>query len=151
MKNFKVYEMTYMHPVTGTTSIEPVPYSSKYQEQYISIYNACYHEMREALEIEPYDFIQDDAFFNEGMENVYLLIEQGEIIGSVALKGEEIDDLIVNPKCQGQGSGKRLLLWALQNIQTEKVMLHVAAWNERAVNLYKKCGFEITETIVIGD
>lgn len=85
------------------------------------------------------------------MENVYLLIEQGEIIGSVALKVEEIDDLIVNPEYQGQGFGKQLLLWALQNIQTEKVMLHVAAWNECAVNLYKKCGFEITETIVIGD
>ena len=145
------YEMTYLHPVTESTCIEPVPYSSKFQEQYKNIYNACYHEMREALEIKPYDFIQDDTFFNEGMENVYLLIEQGEIIGSVALKGEEIDDLIVNPKCQGQGFGKQLLLWALQNIQTEKVMLHVAAWNERAVNLYKKCGFEITETIVIGD
>ena len=145
------YEMTYLHPVTESTCIEPVPYSSKFQEQYKNIYNACYHEMREALEIKPYDFIQDDTFFDEGMENVYLLIEQGEIIGSVALKGEEIDDLIVNPKCQGQGFGKQLLLWALQNIQTEKVMLHVAAWNERAVNLYKKCGFEITETIVIGD
>lgn len=145
------YEMTYLHPVTESTCIEPVPYSSKFQEQYKNIYNACYHEMREALEIKPYDFIQDATFFDEGMENVYLLIEQGEIIGSVALKGEEIDDLIVNPKFQGQGFGKQLLLWALQNIQTGKVMLHVAAWNERAVNLYKKCGFEITETIVIGD
>ena len=145
------YEMTYLHPVTETTCIKLVPYISRYQEQYKDIYNACYHEMREALEIKPYDFIQDDTFFDVGMENIYLLIEQGEIIGSVALKGEEIDDLIVNPKCQGQGVGKQLLLWAIQNIQTEKVMLHVAAWNERAVNLYKKCGFEITETIVIGD
>ena len=145
------YEMTYLHPVTESTCIEPVPYSSKFQEQYKNIYNACYHEMREALEIKPYDFIQDATFFDEGMENVYLLIEQGEIKGSVALKGEEIDDLIVNPKCQGHGVGKQLLLWAIQNIQTEKVMLHVAAWNEHAVNLYKKCGFEITETIVIGD
>ena len=145
------YEMTYLHPVTETPCIKLVPYISRYQEQYKDIYNACYHEMREALEIKPYDFIQDDTFFDTGMKNVYLLIEQGEIIGSVALKGEEIDDLIVNPKCQGQGFGKQLLLWAIQNIQTEKVMLHVAAWNERAVNLYKKCGFEITETIVIGD
>lgn len=144
------YEMTYLHPVTETTCIKLVPYISGYQEQYKDIYNACYHEMREALEIKPYDFIQDNSFFDEGMENVYLLIEQGEIIGSVALKGEEIDDLIVNPEYQGQGYGNVLLLWALQNIQTDKVILHVAAWNERAVNLYKKYGFEITETIVIG-
>ena len=27
-------EMTYLHPVTESTCIEPVPYSSKSQEQY---------------------------------------------------------------------------------------------------------------------
>ena len=79
------YEMTYLHPVTETTCIKLVPYISRYQEQYKDIYNACYHEMREALEIKPYDFIQDNSFFDEGMENVYLLIEQGEIIGSNVL------------------------------------------------------------------
>lgn len=67
------------------------------------------------------------------------------------METEKIKNDNENTKCQGQGFGKQLLLRALQNIQTEKVMLHVAAWNERAVNLYKKCGFRITETIVIGD
>ena len=32
----------------------------------MKMYNECYHEMREALDIEPYDFIQDDSFFQEG-------------------------------------------------------------------------------------
>ena len=146
-----VYEMTYLHPVAEKTDIELCPYVSKHQEQYKDMYNACYRDMREALEIEPFDFIQDNSFFEEGMENVFLLTREGEIIGSVALKGQEIDDLIVNPKYQGQGYGKQLLLWALENINEKKVVLHVAAWNERAVSLYKKYGFEITETIVIGE
>lgn len=143
------YEMTYLHPVTETVNIGLTEYKPQYREQYKKMYNTCYHEMREALGIKPYDFIQDDSFFDEGMENVYLLLKDEEIIGSVALKGEEIDDLIVNPDYQGQGYGRQLLLWALQNIGTEKIVLHVAAWNEKAVKLYKRCGFEITKTIKI--
>lgn len=144
------YEMEYMNPVYEKSTIELVPYSSIYQEQYKKIYNECYHEMREALEIEPYDFIQDDSFFETGMDKVYILFDKEDIIGSVALKDSEIDDLIVNRKYQGLGYGRQILLWALEHINAEKVILHVADWNEKAVRLYKNNGFQITNTIVIG-
>lgn len=141
------YKMEYLHPTDERTDIALVKYSSEYKEEYKRIYNECYHEMRAALDIKPYDFIQDDTFFDEGMGDVYLLLSDHEIIGSVALKNDEIDDLIVSRKYQGLGYGKKLLLWALDNIQAEKVVLHVADWNIRAINLYKKSGFRITETI----
>lgn len=83
------------------------------------------------------------------MENVYLLIENGQLIGSIALKGSEIDDLIVDPACQNKGFGLQILLWALENIKAEKIILHVADWNQKAISLYEKCGFEITETFEI--
>lgn len=108
--------------------------------------DACYHEMREALSIKPYDFIQDDSFFESGMDSVYLLIKKGILIGSVALKGNEIDDLIVAPEYQGHGIGRAILLWALEHISNELIILHVADWNKRAIQLYKNCGFEITDT-----
>ena len=145
----RAFEMEYKHPISEEVSITMVPYSSCYQEKYKKMYNECYHEMREALAIEPFDFIQDDSFFDEGMDNVYLLVEESNLIGSVALKGEEIDDLIVDKRFQGQGYGRMILLWALKHIGTERIVLHVAEWNERAVNLYKKNGFEITEIIEI--
>ena len=143
------FMMEYKYPVDEKSSIEMVPYSTKYQDKYKRVYNECYHEMREQLNIKPYDYIQDDTFFSAGMDFVYLLLDKDEIIGSVTLKGEEIDDLIVNPKFQGRGYGKQLLLWALENINTERIILHVAEWNKRAVNLYKKYGFEIIETLPI--
>ena len=143
------FTMEYKYPVDERSSVELIPYSKEYQDKYKRIYNECYHEMREQLNIEPYDFIQDDTFFSTGMDAVYLLLENDEIIGSVAIKGEEIDDLIVNPKFQGKGYGKQMLLWALEHVDTERVILHVAEWNKRAVNLYTKNGFEIIETIPI--
>ena len=77
---------------------------------------------------------------------IYLLLNQGEIIGSVACYGNEIDDLIVNKKFQHKGYGKQLLLWGMQHIRAksnEPITLHVAEWNNDAFMLYKEVGFEI--------
>ena len=146
----RAYEMTYMHPVSERSSVEMTLFSPEHQEKYKEIYNDCFREMREALDIKPYDFIRDDSFFETGMDQVYLLLKGDEIIVSVALKRDEIDDLIVNRKFQGQGYGKQILLWALEHMHSGKVILHVAEWNQKAVRLYKKMGFEITKTTVIG-
>ena len=143
------HKMEYLRPVTEKTAVMLEPYDPKFKERYRLTYNACYHEMREALGIKPYDFIQDDSFFGEGMNNVYLLIENDELIGSVALKGSEIDDLIVAPEFQNKGYGRQILLWALENIKSDKITLHVAEWNRKAISLYEKNGFEITETFEI--
>lgn len=145
MKMVLAYTMEYKNSVDEKSSVELIPYSCEYQEQYKNIYNNCYHEMREILDIKPFDFIQDDSFFDSGMKNVYILLNGNEIVGSVVLKGEEIDDLIVNPKYQGKGFGKQILLWALENINSKRIILHVAAWNKRAISLYEKNGFEILE------
>ncbi len=148
MKNL-AHKMEYLRPVTEKATVTLVSYVPKYQEQYRRMYNACYREMRETLDIRPYDFIQDDSFFSNGMNNVYLLVKDEELIGSVALKGSEIDDLIVAPEFQNKGYGKQILLWALENIKSEKIILHVAQWNRKAISLYERNGFEITETFEI--
>ena len=143
------HEMRLIKPVQSKSVISLVPYTPEYQKAYKQMYNACYHEMREALHIKPYDYIQDDSFFGDGMDSVYLLIEDGILVGSVALKGNEIDDLLVAPKYQGRGIGKEILFWALEHISKEPIILHVADWNKRAIQLYKNCGFEITKTFEI--
>ena len=141
------YEMKYIHPVSERTSIQMVKYSPEYQNEYKQLYNDCYHKMREELNIQPYDFIQDDSFFESGMENVYLLTDNDKIIGSVKIHNAEIDDLIVNCNFQGLGYGRQILLWTLEHIKTEPIVLRVAAWNIKAIGLYKKTGFEIVNTI----
>jgi GNAT superfamily N-acetyltransferase len=77
--------------------------------------------MREALDRKPYDFIQDDLFFQKGMDTVYLLLDGDEIIGSVTIKDDEIDDLLVNRLYQGQGYGKGILLFHFNMVECSKV------------------------------
>ena len=143
------YEMTYTHKTDERTSVRLFPFASVFRDDYRRLYNECYHEMHEALGIRPYDFIQDDSFFDHGMENVYILVENDELIGSVAIKDNEIDDLLVRKDRQGRGYGRQILLWALEGFECGNAILHVAEWNARAVKLYKSVGFEITKTIEI--
>ena len=75
-----------------------------------------------------------------------MLVTEKEIIGSVACYGNEIDDLIVNKAFRHRGYGKQLLLWGMQHIReksNEPITLHVAEWNNNALTLYQKVGFEI--------
>lgn len=125
--------------------IEVVPYDVSYAKQYIQIYNACFYDMRKEYGIRPYEFYQKESQLDNKSNNCYLYIQNGEMIGSFILNGNEIDDLIVNPRYQGCGYGRLLLCCAIAMLQEQKafpIILHVAAKNEKAVHLYEKNGFE---------
>ncbi len=143
------YEMKYEKDPIEKSDIKCIPFSQKYFQQYMKIYNACFYEMRKSLDIEPYNFLSDYKQIGEKCKDIFLLVNGKEIIGSVACYGSEIDDLIVNRKFQHKGYGKQLLLWGMNYIRqssNEPISLHVAKWNEKAVMLYEKVGFVITNT-----
>lgn len=142
--------MKYEKEPIEKSDIKCIPFSQKYFQQYMKIYNACFYEMRKSLDIKPYDFLSDYEQIREKSKNIFLLISETEIIGSVACYGSEIDDLIVNKKYQNKGYGKQLLLWGMNHIRqtsNEPILLHVAKWNDKAFMLYKKVGFVLTNTV----
>lgn len=146
------YEMNYDKEFVEQSTIVCIPFDMQYFEQYKSIYNECFYEMRKALDIAPYNFLNDYEQIGEKADNIYLLVKNGEIIGSVACYENEIDDLIVNKKYQQKGYGKQLLLWGMQQIRRKNnapITLHVAEWNQSALGLYKSVGFEVisSETV----
>lgn len=147
MKSFYVYEMKYegRAPIIDTAQI--TPFCEKYYSQYERIYNECFYEMREALDVRPYSFYSDIEQIRGRMENIFVLMQDETIIGSVGCYGTEIDDLIVNKQFQNRGYGRTLLLWAIHHIRThtdEPITIHVAEWNQNAIRLYKKNGFVVT-------
>lgn len=148
MMEIIAYEMKLNKSKVDAPNISCIPFQKPYFEEYKRIYNECFYDMRKALDIEPYNFLHDYEQIVDKSADIYLLVDKEEIIGSVACYGNEIDDLIVNRKFQRQGYGKQLLLWGIQRIRErshEPITLHVAAWNQRAVALYEKCGFEIVK------
>ena len=139
-----VYEMQYTSNIVQS-DMKLIPFNDKFYDMYKSIYNECFYEMREALNVKPYNFCYSIEQMKDKKANILLLLKDNDVIGSVACIGNEIDDLIVNKKYQRQGYGEKLLLFAISNIQKQNIKpitLHVTKWNKNAVRLYKKCGFE---------
>lgn len=143
------YEMKYTQSNIEKSNIFCIPFEKKYFQAYREIYNTCFYEMRKCLDIQPYSFLHDHEQIKEKSKDIFLLVREGEMIGSIACYGNEIDDLVVNKKFQNKGYGKQLLLWGMNHIRqknNEPIWLHVAKWNEKALRLYKKIGFHITST-----
>lgn len=144
------YEMKYTGGKIEEPILEVVPFHKRYARQYMKLYNACFHKMREELVVEPFDFYKDRKQLDERKDHIYLYLEWGRIIGSFVLDADEIDDVIVNPRYQGKGYGRKLVQTAIamqQKQGVKSIILHAAAWNERAIRLYEKCGFEKTLAI----
>ena len=143
------YEMKYDKEFVEQSTIACIPFETHFFEQYKSIYNECFYDMRKALDIEPYNYLNDYEQIKGKISDIYLLVEGGEIIGSVACYGNEIDDLIVNKQYRNKGYGKQLLLWSMRQIRKksgEPITLHVAEWNQNALRLYKNVGFEVVSS-----
>lgn len=140
------YEMVYTGDSPEQSDIECIPFDDRYYQEYMRVYNACFHVMRKSLDIVPYDCLSDYSQIREKREIIFLLVKDDEIVGSVACLGNEIDDLIVNEKHRHKGYGRQLLLWGMNHIREhsqEPISLHVAEWNQRAIRLYRDVGFEI--------
>lgn len=143
------YEMQFHKETIESTSIQCIPFDEQFFHEYMKIYNECFYEMRKTLDIEPYNYLHDYEQIASKVHDIYLLMNENDIIGSVACYGNEIDDLIVNKRYQHKGYGRQLLLWGMNLIRgknDEPILLHVAEWNQDALSLYQNTGFEITNT-----
>lgn len=127
-------------------------YSPNDYEEYKRVYEACFSEMRTALELTPVNCCDNEYVLLQKASQNFLLKGEGVLIDSVAIYDNEIDDLIVAKEFQGQGYGKKLLLFAVSKMQKDRVAsisLHVADWNKNAVQMYLNNGFVIVKTEVV--
>lgn len=120
--------------------------------EYKKIYEECFRDMRTALQLFPVDCCDSEEELEHKKDKIYILEIDGKLIGSVAIYGNEIDDLIVKKSSQRMGYGKGLLQFAifyLQRNNISPIILHVADWNQGAIKMYLKAGFSIVKTEVI--
>ena len=80
----KVYKMQLDSNINIYCDISCIPFDKKYYSEYQRIYNDCFREMRTALDIKPYDFLNDVNQISDKLCNISLLIIDDKLIGSVA-------------------------------------------------------------------
>ncbi|MBR5683830.1 MAG: GNAT family N-acetyltransferase [Ruminococcus sp.] len=130
------------------TDISPRNYEAADYEQYRRRYEDCFYPMRSSLGL-PRECCKSSEELLKKRDNTFVLEDNGCIIGSVSVIGNEIDDLFVAAKYQRMGYGLKLLLFAisrLQNKKADKIILHAADVNKAALSMYLKNCFVITET-----
>lgn len=144
-----------MQLVTNNLPISPLDlrnYQDKDYKAYKQVYENCFSEMRQALKLFPVNCCNSREKLKEKAADIFILETDGELIGSVAIYGSEIDDLIVARKYQGKGHGQRLLRFAIARMQRLgicPIVLHVADWNKKAMRLYEKNGFVVVKTEIV--
>lgn len=146
MKEIVAYKMVFKGALTHKNNIDCTPFREEYWNEYMRIYNECFYEMRNDLEIEPINFYSDYSQIKNKVNDIFVYLKNGVIIGAVSCFGNELDDLIVNKPFQKRGYGREILLWGINHIFErgyDEVVLHTAEWNRNAVKLYLKTGFEI--------
>ncbi len=116
---------------------------------YKCIYDACFRPMRAALKRFPLDCCAGRDELLQKREHIFMMEDAKELVGSVAVYENEIDDLIVAESFRRRGYGTALLRFAVSRMQllgTSPILLHVADWNQNALQLYLKNGFQIVKT-----
>ena len=85
---------------------------------------------------------------------IYLAIKDGKIIGKVNIQLSGglggVYGLGVLPEERGNGYGRAIILLAVQTLKAAKaetIFLQVLTDNEKALNLYKSCGFETSSVM----
>ncbi|NDI37255.1 GNAT family N-acetyltransferase [Chengkuizengella sediminis] len=89
-------------------------------------------------------------------DSYFVVIQENEIIGFFCFN--KLDDntidigLGMKPELTGRGKGYEFLKEGIQYVNSkykpEKITLSVATFNQRAVNVYKKIGFEEIKTFI---
>ena len=146
------HTMQYTSGERVTSSWSLRNYCENVYPAYQRIYNDCFADMRRALHLTPICCCGSRAALLSKARNIFILEAGGELAGSVAIYGNEIDDLFVAKHLQGKGYGRGLLRFAVARMQQrgiEPITLHVADWNQRAVKMYQKNGFYIAATEIV--
>ena len=88
----------------------------------------------------------------EKQDSVFIYTEGNMLMGSVAIDGHEIDDLIVAKAYQRRGYGQLFLNFAVAHMQerlVSPIVLRVADWNKGAIRLYLRNGFNCVKTEIV--
>jgi ribosomal protein S18 acetylase RimI-like enzyme len=72
--------------------------------------------------------------------DLWLAVQEGEIVGLLAMGERQIEQLYVEPRCQGRGIGTALLNLA-KELAPDGLTLFTHRRNERARTFYERRGF----------
>jgi len=125
-----------IHPMTDE---EAEPASALIRAAIHSAFPACY-----SVKVVEAVAAANTADFLRGLapqQTNYVLAEDGEIVGVIGLKRNEIGHLFVHPDHSGRGIGRRLVAFAAATFRGAGFTDMIVHASRNAVGFYQRCGF----------
>ena len=119
-------------------------YSDKYRERVLSVWEKSVLATHSFLSKEDFQSIKEivrTIDFNHF--DVFCLIQEDTVIGFLGVAGQKTEMLFLDPDYFGQGLGKILMNYAINELSVDKV--DVNEQNINAVNFYQRLGFKTYE------
>ncbi|MEP6677389.1 MAG: GNAT family N-acetyltransferase [Ferruginibacter sp.] len=117
-----------------------IAYDDKYREQVVSVWERSARATHHFVSFEDFIYYKQAVskidFFSF---SVYCLLKKDKVIGILGVADLSIEMLFIDADFIGQGFGKKLMLFALTELQANKV--DVNEQNIKAVKFYSKFGF----------
>lgn len=127
-----------------TSNAKIQKYSDKYREQVISVWERSVLSTHNFLSGEDFESIKEivrTLDFNQF--DVSCLIQDHKVLGFLGVAGQKTEMLFIDPDYFGQGLGKILMNYAINELSVDKV--DVNEQNINAVNFYQHLGFKTYE------
>lgn len=112
-------------------------------EKLIDIWESSVRATHDFLKEEDLQFYKP-LILNEYFHQVNLFCHKAislEITGFMGIAGDSLEMLFIDPGARGEGVGKELLIYAIEQQKVKRV--DVNEQNEQAVGFYKHMGFHI--------
>ncbi|NQD67959.1 GNAT family N-acetyltransferase [Bacillus haikouensis] len=140
-------ELIYRGGAFPKTDVEFVKYEEKFFEKFLKVVQDSYYELHEINDMKPY--LAPEYSVNEyklnNKDNVYLVLDNEEIVASVTTGKGEVDNSMVAPSYQGKGYGRKALQFGMNKMLEEgykEIRICFVEGNKNAEKLYTSIGFK---------
>ena len=127
-----------------TPSFEITKYSDTYRPQVLAVWEKSVLATHDFLTPSDFEEIKElvrTINFND--LQVFCLVDGIEVAGFIGVADKKVEMLFIAPEYFGQGHGLKLLNFAVNELNADKV--DVNEQNVKALKFYQKFGFEIFE------
>lgn len=129
---------------TTPQTFEIVKYSDQHHEQLLDVWEKSVlatHDFLTATDFQEIKELVASIDFKEF--DVYCLLETNNLIGFLGTANQKVEMLFLSPEQIGKGLGRKLLNFAIHDLNANKV--DVNEQNIKAVEFYLKFGFKTYE------
>ncbi|MBA2173704.1 GNAT family N-acetyltransferase [Halobacillus locisalis] len=143
-------ELLYEGEEFDAVALPFIVYEDKYFDQYVKMVQDAFYEIQKFNDLKPY--IATEKIVNtyqlNNKENVYLLLDGEELLASVTVGEETLENLMVSPRYQGKGLGRKALQFGMNRLHKKgvrRVSICYMEGNMAAEQLYESVGFKLVK------